>query len=147
MKQLSEVIKKVMNVIYQTINIESYRYVIKYLVFTSNGAPVNLYLYKILVSTRWITFLYLSNQSFVRTYVDLIVIHLSCSSFRVSVKRVSPALAPAIIPAFDTRESVNVDFPWSTWAMTDMLRMFFFLSIMVRISSTVKFTYKINKFI
>lgn len=35
----------------------------------------------------------------------------SCSSFRVSVKRVSPALAPAIIPAFDTNESVNVDFP------------------------------------
>lgn len=30
------------------------------------------------------------------------VIQRSCSSLRVSVKRVSPALAPAIIPALDT---------------------------------------------
>ena len=44
-------------------------------------------------------------------YVDLMVMHLSCSSFLVSVKRVSPALAPAMIPALDTRESVKVDFP------------------------------------
>lgn len=79
------------------------------------------------------------------THVDLMVMQRSCSSLRVSVKRVSPALAPAMIPAFDTNESVNVDFPWSTWAMTDMLRMFFFLSIMARISSTVKFTYKEKK--
>lgn len=70
------------------------------------------------------------------------VIQRSCSSFRVSVNRVSPALAPAMIPALDTRESVRVDFPWSTWAMTDMFRMFFFLSIIPRISSTVKFTWK-----
>lgn len=48
------------------------------------------------------------------SYVDLMVIHLSCSSLRVSVNRVSPALAPAMIPAFDTSESVNVDLPWST---------------------------------
>lgn len=74
------------------------------------------------------------------THVDLMVIHLSCSSLRVSVKRVSPALAFAIIPALDTRESVNVDLPWSTWAMTDMLRIFRFLSIIPLISSTVKFT-------
>lgn len=70
------------------------------------------------------------------------VMQRSCSSLRVSVKRVSPALAPAMIPAFDTKESVKVDLPWSTWAMTDMLRMFRFLSIIPRISSTVKFTYK-----
>lgn len=70
------------------------------------------------------------------------VMHLSCSSFLVSVNLVSPAFAPAIIPALLTRESVRVDFPWSTWAMTDILRMFRFLSIIARISSTVKFTYK-----
>lgn len=83
------------------------------------------------------------------TYVDLIVMQRSCSSLRVSVKRVSPAFAPAMIPAFETSESVKVDLPWSTWAMTDILRMFRFLSIMPRISSTVKFTYereKIKKF-
>lgn len=44
-------------------------------------------------------------------YVDLMVIQRSCSSLRVSVKRVSPALAPAMIPALDTKESVNVDLP------------------------------------
>lgn len=81
-----------------------------------------------------------SSSKYIDMAVDLIVIHLSCSSLRVSVNRVSPALEPAIIPALDTRESVSVDFPWSTWAMTDMLRIFFFLSIMTRISSTVKFT-------
>jgi hypothetical protein len=42
----------------------------------------------------------------------------------------------------ETRESVSVDFPWSTWAITDIFRMFLFLSIMTRISSTVKFTWK-----
>lgn len=45
------------------------------------------------------------------TYVDLMVIQRSCSSLRVSVKRVSPAFAPAMIPAFETNESVKVDFP------------------------------------
>ena len=35
--------------------------------------------------------------------VDLIVIQRSCSSLRVSVKRVSPALAPAMIPALLNR--------------------------------------------
>lgn len=64
----------------------------------------------------------------------------SCSSFRVSVKRVSPARAEAMMPALHTRESVSVDLPWSTWAMTDMFRMLAFLSMMARIWSTVKFT-------
>ena len=75
------------------------------------------------------------------TYVDLMVIQRSCSSFRVSVKRVSPARAEAMMPAFDTSESVRVDFPWSTCAITDMLRMLAFLSMMARIWSTVKFTW------
>jgi hypothetical protein len=44
-------------------------------------------------------------------------------TYRVSVNRMSPALEPAIIPALDTKESVRVDLPWSTCAMTDMLRM------------------------
>jgi hypothetical protein len=44
------------------------------------------------------------------------------TTHRVSVNRMSPALAPAIIPALDTKESVKVDLPWSTWAITDMLR-------------------------
>lgn len=74
------------------------------------------------------------------THVDLMVIQRSCSSLRVSVKRVSPARAEAMMPAFDTSESVKVDFPWSTCAMTDMLRMLAFLSMMARIWSTVKFT-------
>lgn len=69
------------------------------------------------------------------------VMQRSCSSFRVSVKRVSPARAEAMIPAFDTSESVRVDFPWSTCAITDMLRMLDFLSMMARIWSTVKFTW------
>lgn len=75
------------------------------------------------------------------THVDLMVMQRSCSSFRVSVKRVSPARDPAMIPAFDTSESVRVDLPWSTCAITDMLRMLDFLSMMARIWSTVKFTY------
>jgi len=41
----------------------------------------------------------------------LIVIPRSCSSARVSIARVSPALAPAMIPAFERSESVRVDFP------------------------------------
>lgn len=48
------------------------------------------------------------------THVDLIVIQRSCSSLRVSVKRVSPALEEAMIPALHTKESVKVDLPWST---------------------------------
>ena len=63
------------------------------------------------------------------TYVDLMVMHLSCSSFLVSVALVSPALLAAMMPALDTRESVRVDLPWSTWAITDMFLMFLFLSI------------------
>ncbi len=48
--------------------------------------------------------------------VDLMVIPRSFSSSRVSVNRTSPAFALAIIPALETRESVRVDFPWSTLA-------------------------------
>ena len=66
------------------------------------------------------------------TYVDLMVMHLSCSSLRVSVNLVSPARLPAMMPALLTRESVNVDLPWSTWAITDMLRMLARLSMMDR---------------
>ena len=57
------------------------------------------------------------------THVDLMVIHLSSSSGRVSVY-LSPILLLATIPAFSTRESVRVVLPWSTWAITDMLRTF-----------------------
>ena len=46
--------------------------------------------------------------------VDLIVMPRSFSSGLVSVNRTSPAFAEAIIPAFETSESVKVDFPWST---------------------------------
>jgi len=60
------------------------------------------------------------------------VMHRSCSSFLVSVKRVSPALDPAMMPALLTKESVSVDLPWSTWAITDMLRMLDRLSMMTR---------------
>ena len=42
------------------------------------------------------------------------VMHLSCSSFLVSVALVSPALALAMIPALANNESVRVDLPWST---------------------------------
>lgn len=69
------------------------------------------------------------------------VMHLSCSSFRVSVNRVSPALAEAMMPALHTSESVSVDLPWSTWAITDMFLMLDFLSMIARIWSTVKFTW------
>jgi len=65
-------------------------------------------------------------------HVDLMVMHRSCSSFLVSVKRVSPALDPAMMPALLTKESVSVDLPWSTWAITDMLRMLDRLSMMTR---------------
>lgn len=75
------------------------------------------------------------------TYVDLMVMQRSCSSFRVSVKRVSPARDEAMIPALDTSESVRVDFPWSTWAITDMFLMLDFLSMMARIWSTENFTW------
>lgn len=84
------------------------------------------------------------NTVIFNTYVDLMVMQRSCSSFLVSVKRVSPAREEAMIPALDTSESVRVDLPWSTWAMTDIFRMFFFLSINSRISSTVKFTCRIK---
>lgn len=68
--------------------------------------------------------------------------HLSCSSFLVSVNLVSPALDEAMIPALLTSESVSVDLPWSTWAMTDMFLILHFRSMISRIWSTVKFTCK-----
>ena len=43
--------------------------------------------------------------------VDLMVMQRSCSSWRVSVRRVSPAAEAAMIPAAATRESVRVDLP------------------------------------
>ena len=43
-----------------------------------------------------------------------------------------------------TRESVSVDFPWSTWAMTDIFRMLVFFSIIWRTSVIVKFTWNRN---
>lgn len=60
------------------------------------------------------------------------------NTHRVSVNRMSPALEPAIIPALETSESVRVDLPWSTWAITDMLRMLVGRSMRPRISSMVK---------
>lgn len=60
--------------------------------------------------------------------MDLMVIPRSCSSARVSVARASPALPDEMIPALARRESVKVDLPWSTCAMTDMLRTFVGLS-------------------
>mmetsp|Transcript_4131 Transcript_4131/g.15992 ORF Transcript_4131/g.15992 Transcript_4131/m.15992 type:complete len:217 (-) Transcript_4131:62-712(-) len=74
------------------------------------------------------------------TPVDLMVTPRSCSSARVSVKRASPAALAEMIPALDTSESVSVDLPWSTCAITLMLRMLCFRSIMARSCSTVKFT-------
>ena len=55
--------------------------------------------------------------------MDLIVMPRSFSSSRVSVKRISPAFAEAIMPAFETSESVRVDFPWST--RDDAIRILF----------------------
>ncbi len=81
---------------------------------------------------------HLANAQYREMAVDLMVIHRSCSSWRVSVNRLrmlgqhlyyvtfksvtyaSPAFAAEMIPARWTRESVNVDFPWSTWAITLM---------------------------
>lgn len=56
----------------------------------------------------------LSTSKYIEIAVDLIVIPRSFSSCRVSVNRTSPAFADAIMPALETKESVNVDFPWST---------------------------------
>src|SRR6266850_4005611 len=94
----------------------------------------------------------LSISKYIDMAVDLMVIPRSFSSSLVSVYRTSPALAEAMIPAFETSESVRVDFPWSTemervnkecdstmrrkdgpWAMTLMLRMLVGLSMRARI--------------
>ena len=53
----------------------------------------------------------LSTSKYIEMAVDLMVIPRSFSSSRVSVNRISPAFAPAMIPAFETSESVRVDFP------------------------------------
>ena len=50
-------------------------------------------------------------SKYIEMAVDLMVIPRSFSSSRVSVKRMSPAFADAMIPALETRESVRVDFP------------------------------------
>mmetsp|Transcript_101901 Transcript_101901/g.124703 ORF Transcript_101901/g.124703 Transcript_101901/m.124703 type:complete len:201 (-) Transcript_101901:23-625(-) len=73
------------------------------------------------------------------TPVLLMVTPRSCSSARVSVKRASPAALALMIPALQIRESVRVDLPWSTCAMTLMERMLSVLSMICRIWSTVKF--------
>ena len=70
------------------------------------------------------------------------VMQRSCSSFLVSVNLASPAFAEAIIPALLTKESVSVDFPWSTWAITDMLRILCFLSMMERIYGKIRKGYE-----
>ena len=69
------------------------------------------------------------------TYVDLMVMHRSFSSLRVSVMR-SPTLPTDTIPALLTSESVSVDLPWSTCAITDMLRILLRLPIMARTYNT-----------
>lgn len=51
------------------------------------------------------------SSKYIEMAVDLMVMQRSCSSLRVSVKRISPALAPAMMPAFETSESVSVDLP------------------------------------
>jgi len=72
--------------------------------------------------------------------VDLMVMQRSCSSWRVSVPRMSPAASMAMMPVAASSESVSVVLPWSTCAITDMLRMLFCLSMMPRSCSVVKFT-------
>jgi len=74
------------------------------------------------------------------TPVDLMVMPRSASSARLSVKRAEPAAAAEMMPAFCTKESVSVDLPWSTCAITDMLRMLDVKSMIARSWSTVKLT-------
>jgi len=64
----------------------------------------------------------LGSSKYIEMAVDLMVMPRSCSSARVSIARWSPALAEAMMPALDRSESVRVDLPWSTWAMTDTAR-------------------------
>mmetsp|Transcript_93931 Transcript_93931/g.303401 ORF Transcript_93931/g.303401 Transcript_93931/m.303401 type:complete len:203 (+) Transcript_93931:2076-2684(+) len=80
-----------------------------------------------------------SSSKYRDTPVLLIVTPRSCSSARVSVKRASPACFAEMMPALQMRESVRVDLPWSTCAMTLMERIWSVLSMMERICSTVKF--------
>ena len=53
----------------------------------------------------------LSTSKYIEIAVDLIVIPRDISSSLVSVNRISPAFAEAMMPAFETKESVRVDFP------------------------------------
>lgn len=48
---------------------------------------------------------------------------MGCEVF-LSISYASPAFAAEMIPARWTRESVKVDFPWSTWAITLMFLIF-----------------------
>ena len=50
-----------------------------------------------------------------------------------------------IILTLETRESVRVDLPLSTLAITDMFLMFSFLSMHSRTSSVVKLTCKMKR--
>ena len=75
------------------------------------------------------------------TPVDLMVMPRSASSARLSVKRAVPAACALMMPAFCTSESVSVDLPWSTCAITLMLRMLDVKSMHARSWSTVKFTW------
>ena len=76
------------------------------------------------------------------SYVDLMVIPLSCSSLRVSIAHLSPACSAEMTPALDKRESVRVVLPWSTWAMTEMFRICLGRDITPRTCSSVYFTCK-----
>ena len=75
-----------------------------------------------------------------KTYVDLIVIPFSCSSFLVSMAHLSPAWWAEMNPARAKRESVKVVLPWSTCAITAMLRTFLGRSMAPLSCSMVKFT-------
>jgi hypothetical protein len=79
-------------------------------------------------------------DSHMDTPVDLMVMPRSASSARLSVKRAVPAACALMMPAFCTSESVSVDLPWSTCAITLMLRMLDVKSMHARSWSTVKFT-------
>lgn len=77
------------------------------------------------------------------------VIHRSCSSFLVSVNLVSPAFAPAMIPALETRESVKVDFPEKFYSKKCSFLAFliFFYSIANNAPKSLEIYYKTKKFL
>ena len=53
----------------------------------------------------------MSTSKYMEIAVDLMVMPRSFSSGLVCVNGISPAFDEAIIPAFETNESVRVDFP------------------------------------